>query len=153
MTKNTAINWNYKHFSELSTIEWYAIAQKRMEVFILEQNCNYLDLDDKDQEAFHIYATEGDKIIAYARLLAKGVSYPEVSIGRVLVVSSARGRNLGHELMDNVMLFSEKQFGKNSIKISAQKHLTKFYEEHSFCVVTDDYFEDDIPHVGMLRTE
>lgn len=150
MTKNTAINWNYKHFSELSTLEWYAIAKKRMEVFIMEQDCNYLDLDDKDQEAYHIYALDNNEIIAYARLLDKGVSYPQVSIGRVLVVESARGRNLGHELMEASMGFSKTVFGLNDIKISAQKHLIKFYEEHGFVVVTEEYLEDDIPHVGML---
>lgn len=150
MTKNTAINWNYKHFSELSTLEWYAIAKKRMEVFIIEQDCHYLDLDDKDLDAYHIYSVENEEVIAYARLLSKGVSYPQVSIGRVLVVESARGKNLGHELMRKIMQFSEKMYGANEIKISAQKHLTKFYEEHNFKVVTEEYLEDDIPHVGML---
>lgn len=150
MNKNTSINWNYKHFSELSTLEWYAISKKRMEVFIIEQDCHYLDLDDKDIEGYHIFAKVDGELIAYARLLAKGVSYPEVSIGRVLVVESARGKNLGHELMDKTMKFSEKEFGLSAIKISAQKHLTRFYEEHGFKVVTEEYLEDDIPHVGML---
>jgi ElaA protein len=150
MNKNTAINWNYKHFSELSTLEWYAIAKKRMEVFIMEQDCHYLDLDDKDQEAYHIYAVENNEVIAYARLLGKGVSYPQVSIGRVLVVESARGKNLGHLLMDNTMNFSVNIYGKNNIKISAQEHLIRFYEAHGFKVVTEMYLEDDIPHVGML---
>lgn len=150
MTKNKGINWNFKHFSELSTLELYALAKIRMEVFIIEQDCIYLDLDDKDLEAHHIFATEDDKVIAYTRLLAKDVNYPQVSIGRVLVVESARGRNLGHELMTQTMQFSETIYGPTDIKISAQQHLSKFYEEHSFKVVTEMYLEDDIPHVGML---
>lgn len=150
MTKNKGINWNFKHFSELSVVEWYALAKIRMEVFIIEQNCHYLDLDNNDLDAYHIYATENDKVIAYARLLAKGVSYPQLSIGRVLVDETARGRNLGHELMSKTMQFSETIFGANDIKISAQEHLIKFYKEHQFKVVSEMYLEDDIPHVGML---
>ena len=150
MTKNKGINWNFKHFSELSALEWYALSKIRMEVFIIEQDCHYLDLDDNDLDAYHIYATEDDQVIAYARLLAKGVSYPQVSIGRVLVAESARGRNLGHQLMNETIQFSNTVFDPNDIKISAQQHLTKFYEEHQFKVITEMYLEDDIPHVGML---
>ncbi len=150
MTKNTGINWDFKHFSELSAKEWYALAKKRMEVFIMEQDCHYLDLDDKDLDAYHIYGTRNNQVIAYARLLAKGVSYPQVSIGRVLVVEEERGKNVGHLLMDKVMQFSVEKYGKNDIKISAQEHLKKFYEIHGFKVVTEMYYEDDIPHVGML---
>lgn len=149
MTKNTRINWNFKHFSELSAKEWYVLAKKRMEVFIMEQDCHYLDLDDKDLDAYHIYATKNDEVIAYARLLAKGISYPQISIGRVLVVEEERGNNIGHILMNKTMEFSKEKYGENDIKISAQEHLKKFYEEHQFKVVTEMYYEDDIPHVGM----
>ena len=152
MTKNKGINWNFKHFSELSTLEWYALAKIRMEVFIIEQNCHYLDLDNRDLDAYHIFATENNEVIAYARLLAKGISYPEVSIGRVLVDEKARGRKLGHELMEKTMTFSASVYGLNNIKISAQEHLTHFYETHGFKVVTEMYLEDDIPHVGMLHS-
>jgi len=151
MTKNTSIKWNFKHFSELSAIEWYAIAKKRIEVFIIEQECQYLDLDNKDLDAYHIYGTENEEVVAYTRLLDRGVSYEEVSIGRVLVTKKNRGTGLGHELMHKTIQFSEATYGKNDIRISAQQHLADFYEVHSFKRITKMYLEDNIPHVGMLR--
>jgi len=98
MTKNTSIIWKNRHFSDLSAREWHDIAKIRMETFIIEQDCIYLDLDNKDLNAHHIYTSQNGKIIAYARLLGKNVTYPEVSIGRVVVSKSHRGKNLGYLL-------------------------------------------------------
>ena len=151
MTKNTSIIWKNRHFSELSAREWYDIAKIRMEIFIIEQDCIYLDLDNKDLNAHHIYANQNGKVIAYARLLDKNVTYPEVSIGRVVVSKSHRGKKIGHQLMKEILELSESKYGLEAIKISAQEHLAKFYEVHGFEVVTESYIEDGIPHVGMLR--
>jgi len=153
MTKNKVIKWNIKHFSEISVIEWHDMVQKRLEVFVVEQNCVYQDVDGKDKNAYHIYAknSKGD-IIAYARLLNKNCSYKEVSIGRVLVDKRYRKIGVGHELMNKTLYFSNRIFGQQAIRISAQEHLTKFYQNHGFEVVSSKaYLEDGIPHVEMLR--
>lgn len=151
MTKNTSINWKIKHFSELSALEWHDIAKIRMEIFIIEQNCIYLDLDNKDLDAYHIFGEYNGEIVAYARLLDKNITFPEVSIGRVVVSQKYRAKSIGHLLMQEVLKFSKTKYPLEPIKISAQEHLTKFYEAHDFVVVTESYLEDGIPHVGMLR--
>ena len=151
MTKNTSIIWKNKHFSELSAREWHDIAKIRMEIFIIEQDCIYLDLDNKDLDAIHVFAEQNKEIVAYARLLAKEVSYSEVSVGRVVVSKKMRGINLGHLLMEKVISIADKKYNSEPIKISAQEHLIQFYQKHGFRVVTKSYLEDGIPHVGMLK--
>ncbi len=151
MTKNTLIIWKNKHFSELSAQEWYDIGKIRMEVFIIEQNCIYLDLDNKDLDAIHIYGEQNGEIVAYTRLLAPNVTYPEVSIGRVVVAQKCRGIKLGDLLLEKTLDIANQKYGRVPIKISAQEHLKGFYQKHGFKVVTESYLEDGIPHVGMLR--
>jgi ElaA protein len=153
LSSNSKITWYCTPFSELDVITFHNIIQLRVSVFIMEQDCHYMDLDGKDLKAYHVYAlNENNEVVAHARLLDRGVSYEYMSIGRVVVRKDYRGTGLGHELMQYSMNKAKEIYGEDKIKISAQQHLEKFYESHGFVTVTDMYFEDDIPHVGMLYT-
>jgi ElaA protein len=139
-----------KHFNELSLEELYDILRLRNEVFILEQNCFYLDCDGKDKNAHHLFLKEDDKIVAYLRILNKGVSYPENSIGRVIVTKSFRGQNISNLIIEKAIKFIETELKGTEIRISAQAHLQKLYGKLGFKTVSEEYLEDDIPHVQML---
>src|SRR5665213_2583986 len=126
------INWQCKSFSGLTSEEIYKVLQLRNEVFVVEQNCIYQDCDNKDQKAFHILAWDKDILIAYARLLKPGISYPDAaSIGRVCVSVSFRRKELGKLLMEKSISGVYRLFGPISIKISAQLYLKHFYESFS----------------------
>ena len=144
------MNFEYKHFSELSTDELYDILRLRAEIFVVEQDCVYNDLDELDKEATHQFFRKNGKIIAYARLLKPGTRFHVYSIGRVVVKQSERGTGLGIQLMTEAKKYMDNVWGATRIKVSAQKYLRKFYEDLGFKVVTDEYLEDGIPHLGML---
>ena len=145
------ISWQCKYFSDLSNFELYKILQLRSEVFVVEQNCAYQDLDDKDLKAYHYSGWENENIVAYTRLLAKGISYEDAaSIGRVVTARSVRGKNVGKELMNNSIKEIYRLFGKVPIRISAQLYLKRFYESFSFVQKSDVYMEDGIEHISML---
>lgn len=145
------MNWHYRSFDKLSTTELYALLQLRNKVFVVEQNCPYQDLDDKDQVATHVWYTDDNgAVIAYCRLLPAGISYAEPSIGRVAADPAIRGRNIGRQLMENAIQYMQQQWGEPAIRISAQLYLQRFYESLSFERVSDVYPEDDIPHIEML---
>ncbi len=138
------------HFSKLSLQELYDILQLRSEVFVVEQNCVYQDIDGYDQVASHICAYEQQILVAYARILPEDTYFKQVSIGRIVVKETYRGKDLGHELMRYCLRFITDNFGKQIIKISAQEHLKKFYEKHEFKQIGRAYLEDGIPHIAML---
>lgn len=139
-----------KPFNELSTDELYKILQLRMEVFVVEQNCPYLDCDNKDYSAHHLLFFEEDLLVAYCRVLPEGISYTGYSsIGRVVTKESHRGKNLGRDLMKEAIMWTKKRY-HYPIKISAQSYLERFYCDLGFVVVTEEYLEDDIPHKGMV---
>jgi ElaA protein len=141
-----------KHFSDCSIYEVYGILQLRSEVFVVEQNCVYQDLDSKDLDAFHVIikSASGD-IVATARVLKAGVSYPEVSIGRVCTSKAIRQQGLGKELMESAVAFIENQWSSVECVISAQLYLQKFYESLQFVAEGEVYLEDNIPHIQMRR--
>lgn len=141
--------WIIKRFEALSTTELYAALQLRSEVFVVEQNCVYQDLDGKDLKALHLIGTLEDHVVAYARLFQQGEYFENASIGRVVVAEKHRDKNLGHELMREAISGIEKHFGKKAITISAQLYLQKFYEFHGFERTSEMYLEDDIPHIEM----
>lgn len=143
--------WQCKAFRDLLPDELYGLLHLRAKVFIVEQDTAYLDIDGKDKNAWHLILqnTEGD-VIACARLLPPGVSYSEASIGRVVVDPDWRGRGLAHELLREAIPRCESLFNIDRIRISAQKHLQDYYAQHGFQPVTEEYLEDNIPHVGML---
>lgn len=145
------INFTTKIFSDLSNEELYKILQLRINVFVVEQNCPYPDLDDKDQHAWHVFGVEDEKFVAYARVLAPGVSYSTPAIGRVLTAQSVRRKNYGRLLMVECIKQIEKLFPGHGITISAQSYLKDFYTSFGFTIIGDEYLEDDIPHVKMIR--
>ncbi len=146
------IHWKYKAFQELTLEELYSIIKLRLEIFVVEQNCPYQDADDKDMKAFHLMGyTQSGVLVCYCRVLPQGVSYAEVSIGRVVSSSLVRGSGVGKLLMTEALKMIEKQFGiTSSVRISAQSYLIKFYESFGFKTTGKEYLEDDIPHTEML---
>ena len=145
------MNWYVQRIESIDVKTLYNIIALRVEVFIIEQNCFYQELDYKDFSATHIYAIdEHDQVIAYLRVLDAGISYDEVSIGRVVVSPKFRSQNLGRELMLKGINHVKTQFGDVPIRISAQAYLIDFYKSLGFESVSEIYLEDDIPHVEML---
>ena len=146
------MNLYIKHFSELTTMELYRILRARAEIFVVEQDCVYQDLDNKDLNAWHVWYEDEDGVAAYCRVLDKGVSYEnEGSIGRVITVK--RGTGLGYKVMMEGIRVAEEKFGQTSLRISAQQYAQGFYEKCGFVRVSEPYLEDDIPHVQMVRNE
>ena len=141
-----------KHFDELSNNELYAIIRLRNEVFVVEQNCVFQDADDKDQLAYHVMIFSFDSLVAYARVLPAGVSYNEVSIGRVVSDRKARGTGAGRRLMVDSLSFISEKFGDCDVRISAQTYLLKFYNSLGFQESGEIYFEDGIEHIEMTST-
>ena len=143
------MNFIAKYFSELNTTELYQILQLRSEVFVVEQDCVYQDIDFKDQKALHVIGYKNNKIVAYTRIFKPGDYFDNASIGRVLVVASERKYGFGHELMKASIRKIKKHFKVTKITVSAQKYLKKFYETHLFIQVGEEYLEDGIPHIRM----
>lgn len=146
------IRYQCKSFEELSVTELYEILKIRQEVFIVEQDCVYLDNDDKDQDAWHLLGSdEKGSIQSYARLLPKGISYPgHASIGRVLTTSAVRGTGEGKQLMQKSIELTQSLYPGQPIKISAQCYAIRFYESVGFKAIGEEYLEDDIPHIAMI---
>ena len=140
-----------KTFSELSTLELYDILQLRSEVFVVEQNCVYQDIDDKDQKAFHVIGIKNDKVIAYARIFKPGDYFTEASIGRVAVAKNERSSRYGYRIMEDSIKTIKNLFNQTTIKISAQLYLKSFYSSLGFQQVGDAYLEDGIPHIAMIK--
>lgn len=139
-----------KTFEELTTRELYEILKLRTEVFVVEQNCPYLEVDGKDLQSYHLYFIQDDSIQAYLRILPAGVSYEELSIGRVLVREESRGLGLGRRLMEEALKFIENDLGERVVKIQAQHYLEKFYASFGFQSISEVYLDDGIPHIDML---
>ena len=138
-----------KKFSELNITELYEILQLRAEIFVVEQDCVYQDIDFKDQKALHVFGYKNNKIVAYTRIFKSGDYFDNASIGRVLVVASERKYGFGHDLMKASIAAINTHFKVTEITISAQKYLKKFYESHQFTQVGEAYLEDGIPHIRM----
>lgn len=138
-------------FDELSNLELYDILKLRTNVFVVEQNCPYPELDDKDQAAFHYLGSVNEEIIATSRILRKGISYKELSIGRVVVDERFRSDKIGYKMMKEILDFMNSKWPGESIRISAQSHLEKFYLQFGFVGTGKRYLEDGIPHIEMLK--
>ena len=141
----------FKNFRELTLQQLYDCLQLRSEVFVLEQNCVYQDIDGKDQKAIHVLGYKNDILLAYSRIFNVGDYFDNPSIGRILVKEKNRKFNYGHQLVDVSIDYIERNFKENKIEISAQKYLLKFYNSHRFFQEGDEYLEDGIPHVKMIR--
>lgn len=144
------MTFEFKYFSELTGDELYDILQLRSEIFVVEQDCVYNDLDGLDKAAVHQFIKKEGSIVAYSRLLKPGTRFPDYSIGRVVVKQSERGTGLGIKMMNDAKDYIIQEWGAVKIKISAQKYLQKFYEDLGFKIVTEEYLEDGIPHFGMV---
>ncbi|SEK79439.1 ElaA protein [Aquimarina amphilecti] len=140
-----------KRFDELSTSELYNVLRLRAEVFVVEQDCVYQDVDNKDQKALHVIGYKNNNIVAYTRIFDAGDYFEEASIGRVVVSETERKYGYGHDLIKKSIEAIKELYKKNDIKISAQCYLKKFYEKHNFKQIGEEYLEDGIPHIAMIR--
>ena len=144
------MNFILKTFDQLTNNELYNILKERTAVFVVEQNCPYLEVDGKDLQSYHLYIEENDEIIAYLRILPPGVSYEELSIGRVLVKKEHRRKKLGQQLMAFALQFIQNELKETTIKIQAQAYLHNFYASFGFQAISEIYLDDNIPHIDML---
>ena len=142
--------WRTSAFPDLTNAELYDLLRLRQEVFVVEQQSIYLDLDGKDQASMHMLCREGGELVAYQRLLPPGLSYDESAIGRIVVCRRARGSDLGRELVRRGIAHNLDLWPHCDIRINAQSYLKKFYLELGFDIASDDYDLDGIPHVEML---
>ena len=143
-------NWTDKKFDDLTPHELYAILQLRSEVFVVEQNCVFQDMDNKDQASHHLMGWQGKKLVACSRIVPAGISYVEFSIGRIVSSPSVRGQGIGRVLVDKSIQLAYGLHGKGVIRIGAQYYLRDFYESFGFQKAGDIYLEDGIEHVEML---
>lgn len=145
------LNIEVKKFSELTLTELYDILQLRSEVFVVEQDCVYQDIDGKDAEALHVIGFKNDKVVAYTRCFKPGYYFEEAAIGRVVVKDSERKYGYGHEIMNASDKAIKDHFNTSNIKLSAQQYLIKFYESHGYRTTGEGYLEDGIPHIAMIK--
>ncbi|MCT2534922.1 GNAT family N-acetyltransferase [Aquibacillus koreensis] len=144
------MEWQLKKFHELTTDELYKILKARVDVFVVEQNCPYEEVDNHDQASFHLFSEENGQIIAYSRLIPKGNIYKEASIGRVLVHKDYRGKGYAKALMEKSIDIVTNEWNEKEIKIHGQEYLRHFYGSLGFKEISEVYLEDDIPHVDMI---
>lgn len=140
-----------KSFEELTKKELYNLLQLRSEVFVVEQDCVYQDIDYKDQKALHVLGFKNEKIVAYTRIFKPGDYFELASIGRVVVQKEERAYKYGYTIMDASAEAIKAHFKTSAIKISAQVYLKKFYNNLGFKETGNEYLEDDIPHIAMVR--
>lgn len=147
--------WHEQLFKELTAESLYQFLRLRSEVFVVEQDCIYQDIDNNDAHATHIYATTTTEsispVIAYARILKPGQKYPHASIGRIVTSTDLRGLGLGKQLVERSVKLCKKLYPDYGITISAQKHLEEFYKNFGFFSDSEVYLEDNIPHICMTR--
>ncbi|QED38450.1 GNAT family N-acetyltransferase [Antarcticibacterium arcticum] len=138
-------------FEQLSQQELYKVLQLRAEVFVVEQNCVYQDIDGKDEKALHILGFENNELVAYTRCFKPGDYFENASIGRVIVKENYRKFGYGHQIMKASVEEIENRYNTSAIKLSAQQYLTQFYESHGFHITGEGYLEDGIPHIAMIK--
>lgn len=147
------MDWVLKRFSELTLEELYQNLQLRTDVFVVEQECFYPEVDGRDQASYHLFAKDGEETVAYLRILPPGLSFEEASIGRVVVKETHRGQGLARLMLERAITFILEEWGQQQIKISAQTYLQEFYTSLGFVPVSKMYLEDGIPHLDMIYTK
>lgn len=153
--ESLAIKWQIKQFNQLTLNELYDALKLRIDVFVVEQTCYYPDLDDLDRhpQTLHLFCYQNSQMTAYLRVLPKGLTYDNYpSIGRVVVAEQARGSGLAHKMITKAIHICRQTFPEQTVKISAQEHLEKFYNQHGFTKCSAMYLEDGIPHISMIQT-
>ena len=143
------IEWVKKKWSDISLEELYSVLRLRSEVFVVEQDCVYQDIDNKDQIAIHLLGYINKELIAYSRLFNEGDYFKETSFGRAIIKKENRGQGYGDELIKESIKTIKNYYGNKKVKISAQAHLKSFYSKHAFIAKGKEYLEDGIPHVSM----
>ena len=143
---------NVKEYQELTTQELYDLLQLRSEVFVVEQDCVYQDIDGKDQKALHVIGYKNNQLVAYTRLFKPGDYFKEASIGRVVVKESERKHKYGYDIMKASIQAVKDYYNQSQIRISAQTYLKTFYNNLDFVEVGEEYLEDGIPHINMLKS-
>ena len=141
-----------KSFDELTIYELHDIMQLRSEVFVVEQDCVYQDIDGKDQQALHVFGLKKNKLVAYTRCFPPGIYFDQAAIGRVVVLMKERKYGYGHLIIKASIKAIQTHYNTTNIKLSAQTHLNKFYESHGFSKVGEGYLEDGIPHIAMVKS-
>ena len=144
--------WQVATFDELDNHQLYALLRLRQEVFVVEQDCIFHDLDGLDQEAVHMLCWQGSKLLAYQRCLKPGLDFAESALGRIVVSPAGRGLQLGRELVRRGIDHNMQQWPDSAIRIGAQAHLEAFYQSFGFVPLGDEYIEDGIAHVHMIRS-
>jgi ElaA protein len=147
------LNISVKPFCDLDASELYDLLQLRSEIFVIEQDCVYQDLDGKDQKALHVIGTIENQVVAYTRIFKAGDYFAQASIGRVVVKASQRKHGYGIEIMKASIKAVEEEFDETLIVLSAQTYLRRFYSSLGFRETGEEYIEDGIPHVRMVRDE
>ena len=142
-----------KKFDELSLEELYSILRLRSVVFVKEQDCAYIDLDNLDQESWHIFSKKQKEVVAYARIVPPGLYYTDTMICRVVTSKEVRGEGYGKFIVEKAISESFGLFPDNNISIMAQTYLIKFYEEFGFVINGEEFLEDGIPHIEMLLSK
>ncbi|HWB62394.1 MAG TPA: GNAT family N-acetyltransferase [Chitinophagales bacterium] len=145
------LEWHTKTFTQLTPDEFYRVMRLRQEVFVVEQKCPFVDADGKDQKSLHLMGYKDAELAAYGRIVAPGVSYPEVSLGRISTPLQYRRFGYGRQLMQQLLNKTTSVYGPVAIRIEAQLYLKKFYEDFGFVPQSEPYILDDILHVEMLR--
>ena len=144
------MSWKLKKFDELTNTELYNLLKERTSVFVVEQNCPYLEVDGNDSFSYHLFKEDNGEIIAYLRIVPAGVTYQEISIGRVFVKKEYRGQRIAEKLIKKGLDFIQNELKEKTVKIQAQDYLRKFYSSFGFQTISQTYLEDNIPHVDML---
>ena len=145
------MEFHTKTFGELTNSELYAILKLRIAVFCVEQDCVYQDCDDYDQQAIHIFLTDGDEVAGYLRILKRNTKFKEVSIGRVITNPAYRGKGVGKQCMQKAISYIQTEWKEDRIRISAQKYAKGFYENVGFRQDSEEYLEDGIAHIEMIH--
>jgi len=143
------MEWSWKKFDELDARELFEIYEMRQRVFVIEQDCAYPDIDALDLDAWHLSGREGDRLLAYLRVISSPDIAPFVAIGRIVTDQSVRGKGVGSQLFKQGMDFIQTHFAQSPMKISAQVHLENFYSGFGFKTVSEPYDEDGIMHIDM----
>lgn len=147
-----ALDWQLSRLHQLPPLDLLRIMRARQQVFVVEQNCPYLDADRADESSWHLVAWRPDRILcAYARIVDPGINYPEASIGRVMTAQAVRGSGLGRELLARAIEHATSLHPAVALKISAQSHLQAFYASVGFVAIGNIYLEDGIAHIAMIR--
>ncbi|MGF1726306.1 GNAT family N-acetyltransferase [Photobacterium nomapromontoriensis] len=149
------MQWQCLSFEQLTTHQLYDLLKLRSDVFVVEQQCAYPDLDNHDRTAdtYHLLGYRNHELVAYLRLLPPETTYPQISIGRVTTASQARGAGLGHCLLEQGLLTAERLWPGQTIEIGAQSHLQHYYQRYGFEAFSEEYLEDGIPHIDMRLTK